>query len=92
MANNRANELQPAPARRSMCPQQGDDWASIAARELPGTATEDAVNLLQSWNLHVFMRPAATATADQGNPILPSDIIFVEPPLAKTPWPLAKTQ
>lgn len=86
MTNNQAIELQPAPARRSMFPQDGDDWTSIAARELPGTATEEAVSLLQSWNLHVFMRPAAAAgSAGQGNPILPSDIIFVEPPLAKTP-------
>ena len=85
MANNQAIDLQPAPARRSIFPQDGDDWASIAARELPSTATEEAVNLLQSWNLHVFMRPAAAGSAGQGNPILPSDIIFVEPPLAKTP-------
>ena len=86
MANNQAIDSQPAPARRSVFPQDGDDWASIAARELRGTATEEAVNLLQSWNLHVFMRPAAAAgSARQGNPILPSDIIFVEPPLAKTP-------
>ncbi len=86
MATNRATELQPAPARRSIFPQDGDDWASIAARELPGTATEEAVNLLQSWNLHVFMRPAAAAgSAGQGNPILPSDIIFVEPPMAEQP-------
>ena len=86
MANNQATHLQPEPARRSIFPQDGDDWASIAARELPDTATEEAVNMLQSWNLHVFMRPAAAAgSARQGNPILPSDIIFVEPPLAKTP-------
>ena len=74
----------PSPARRSIFPQDGDDWASIAARELRGTPAEEAVNLLQSWNLHVFMRPAADS-AGQGNPILPSDIIFVEPPPAERP-------
>ena len=85
MANNRSTDLQPAPARRSIFPRDGDDWASIAARELPGTPTKDAMNLLQSWNLHVFMRPAAADSAGQGNPILPSDIIFVEPPMAEQP-------
>ena len=85
MANNRSTDLQPTPARRSIFPKDGDDWASIAARELAGTPTKDAMNLLQSWNLHVFMRPAAADSAGQGNPILPSDIIFVEPPMAEQP-------
>ena len=86
MENNRSTDWQPAPARRSMFPQNGDDWASIAARELPGTPAQEAVNLLQSWNLHVFMRPAMSAeSAGQGNPILPSDIIFLEPPRAEQP-------
>ena len=85
MANKRSSDLQPTPARRAVFPQDGDDWASIAARELRGTRSEDAVNLLQSWNLHVFMRPAAADSTGQGNPILPSDIIFVEPPMAEQP-------
>jgi len=39
--------------------------------------------MLQSWNFHVFMRPAAPADSPRaGNPILPSDIIFLEPPAA----------
>ena len=79
------NSTDPIPARRSISPQDGDDWASIAARELRGTPSEEAANLLQSWNLHVFMRPAAADSAGQGNPILPSDIIFVEPPPAERP-------
>ena len=62
-------------------PQQGDTWERIAEREL--TDVDDAVSLLQSWNLHVFMRPAAPeGSARAGNPILPSDVIFLEPPLA----------
>lgn len=65
--------------RRSVLPKGGDTWESIAARELPEVATVDAVARLQSWNLHVFMR-AVIGTGGPGNPILPSDIIFVEPP------------
>ncbi len=68
--------------RRSISPAEGDSWESIAAREL---STDDAatVSQLQSWNMHVFMRPAAPeGSPRQGNPILPSDIIFLEPPQA----------
>lgn len=69
--------------RKSIFPVASDSWESIAARELPEIATADAVGMLQSWNLHVFMRPAAAeGSARAGNPILPSDIIFVEAPLA----------
>ncbi|WP_224199769.1 MULTISPECIES: hypothetical protein [Pacificimonas] len=69
--------------RKSVLPEPGDDWASIASRELSGSSTEEAVANLQSWNLHVFMRaPAAADSPQAGNPILPSDVIFVEPPAA----------
>ena len=69
--------------RRSILPQEGDTWAAIAGRELADIDTETAVEQLQSWNLHVFMRPAAPADSPRaGNPILPSDVIFLEPPLA----------
>ncbi len=69
--------------RRSVFPSGDDTWASIAARELPERPAEAAVADLQSWNLHVFMRPGAPAGSPRaGNPILPSDVIFVEPPLA----------
>lgn len=71
-----------SPVRRSILPREGDNWHAIAARELKDTNTDEAVGLLQSWNLHVFMRPAAPeGSARAGNPILPSDVIFVEPPL-----------
>lgn len=70
--------------RRSVLPQAGDTWASIAARELPEMDGKAAVSSLQSWNLHVFMRAVGAAGGVRGdNPILPSDVIFVEPPLAK---------
>ena len=68
--------------RRSIQPRGTDSWQSIAEREFPGESLDSAVQQLQSWNLHVFMRPAApTESPRAGNPILPSDVIFVEPPL-----------
>lgn len=72
------------PVRRSIHPGAGDTWQSIAARELPDMPEQDAVELLQSVNLHVFMRPAAPeGSAREGNPILASDVIFIEPPGAE---------
>lgn len=69
--------------RRSTFPQANDNWQSIAQRELSNLPGEDAISQLQSWNLHVFMRPnAATPEGEQPNPILPTDVIFLEPPLA----------
>ena len=69
--------------RRSILPSQGDDWAAIAKRELADMDEAEAVADLQSWNLHVFMRaPAPEGSPRAGNPILPSDVIFIEPPLA----------
>ena len=61
--------------RRSIFPQNDDSWESIAAREFPQEDPAAMVSQLQSWNMHVFMRPVAT-----GNPILPSDVIFLEAP------------
>lgn len=69
--------------RKYILPKPGDSWQSIAARELANVDEGQAVESLQSWNLHVFMRPAAPAgSAREGNPILPSDVIFVEAPRA----------
>ncbi len=67
--------------RRSVSPAPGDTWADIARRELPNVAEADAVGRLQSWNLHVYMRAVRGDRA--ANPILPSDVIFVEPPLPR---------
>lgn len=68
--------------RRSILPLAGDGWAEIARRELPNVPEADAIGQLQSWNLHVFLRaPAPEGSARAGNPVLPSDVIFVEPPL-----------
>ncbi|MBT6586694.1 MAG: hypothetical protein HON77_20570 [Gammaproteobacteria bacterium] len=69
--------------RKSIFPEGQDTWESIAQRELPDMGSEDAISVLQSWNLHVFMRPAAAKDSTRaGNPILPSDIIFTAPPQA----------
>lgn len=63
------------PVRIYIQPQPGDSWESIAARELPGTPVEEAVNQLKSWNLYVAFRPVGVIT--------PTDIIFTEPPRAR---------
>ncbi|MEQ1698685.1 MAG: hypothetical protein ABMA25_01180 [Ilumatobacteraceae bacterium] len=60
-------------ARQYVFPQAGDDLAAIAARELPGI--DDAAQQLLSWNLHL----AARRTVG----LLPSDVVFTEPPPAR---------
>lgn len=67
------------PKRKFIRPEPNDNWPEIAARELPEAKVEAAVEQLQSWNFHVFMR-AANANGSQ---ILPSDIIFIEAPTAQ---------
>ncbi len=67
--------------RNSVLPAADDTWETIARTALPEIETEAAIGMLQSWNLHVFMRPAPPAASPRaGNPILPSDVIFVEAP------------
>lgn len=73
------------PARNYVRPLPEDTWETIAARELTDMPEEEASGVLQSWNFHVFMRPAPpTDSPRAGNPILPSDIIFLEPPAASS--------
>lgn len=60
-------------ARQYVFPQEGDDLAAIAARELAGV--DDATQQLLSWNLHL----AARRTVG----LLPSDVVFTEPPPAR---------
>ena len=60
-------------ARQHVFPEAGDDLATIAARELPDV--DGAEQQLLSWNLHL----AARRTVG----LLPSDIVFTEPPLAR---------
>ena len=61
--------------RRFVQPQPGDDLAAIAARELPGV--EDGLERLASWNLHLLARATSRGA------VLPSDVVFVEPPPAR---------
>lgn len=76
------SDVELAAVRASIMPVNGDTWESIAAREL--SSLDDAVSQLQSWNMHVFMRPAAPeGSARAGNPILPSDVIFLAPPAGR---------
>ena len=68
-------------ARKSIFPIADDSWESIAIREVAALDKEQAISQLQSWNLHVFARRIINDdTGEMGNPILPSDVIFVEPP------------
>ncbi len=62
------------------------DWEQFRLpKNLAESISIEAAELLQSWNLHVFMRPAAPAGSSRhSNPILPSDVIFVEPPQTST--------
>ncbi|MCS6987596.1 MAG: hypothetical protein NZM40_09265 [Sphingomonadaceae bacterium] len=70
------------PVRRWVSPGPGEGFADIARRALPDLPEAEAVGRLQSWNLHVFLRaPAPPGSPRAGNPVLPSDVIFVEPPL-----------
>lgn len=61
-------------SRSYVFPQPGDDLAAIAARELPDT--EGAAQQLLSWNLHL----AARAGLGRAVGLLPSDVVFTEPP------------
>ncbi|MEN9507103.1 MAG: hypothetical protein RI958_3029 [Actinomycetota bacterium] len=63
--------------RSFVLPQYGDDLAAIAARELPGV--DGAEQRLLSWNLHL----AARAGLGRSVGLLPSDIVFTEPPPAR---------
>jgi hypothetical protein len=68
--------------RKSIYPEADDTWETVAVRELSELDPEQGIGNLQSWNLHVFMRPAAPDDSPRaGNPILPSDIIFLEAPI-----------
>lgn len=68
-------------ARNFVFPNPGDDFASIAAREMPGV--DGAEQQLLSWNLHL----AARAAAGRGVGLLASDVVFTEPPRAQPPRP-----
>ncbi len=71
--------------RKSITPEANDTWESIAEQHLPLLDHEQAVAQLQSWNLHIFARRTINqgkndAGTQPSNPILPSDILFLESP------------
>jgi hypothetical protein len=66
-------------ARHFVSPEPGDDLATIAARVLPEAAA--AADQLLSWNLHLAARVGPGRTVG----LLPSDIVFTEPPPAPAP-------
>jgi hypothetical protein len=63
-------------ARHYIFPTPGDDFGTIAAREMPGIEGGD--QQLLSWNLHL----AARAGLGRSVGLLPSDVVFTEPPRA----------
>jgi hypothetical protein len=62
-------------SRRFVSPEPGEDLGALAARVLP--QADDAASQLLSWNLHLAARP--------GRVLLPSDIVFTEPPPPSAP-------
>jgi hypothetical protein len=61
-------------ARRFTQPRGGETLEQIAARELPDRPRAEAQAALESWNLHLVVR------LGRGGGLLPSDIVFLEPP------------
>ncbi len=64
-------------ARRFTQPHGGETLEQIAARELAGRPRAEALSALASWNLHLVVR------LGRGGGLLPSDIVFLEPPLVR---------
>lgn len=63
--------------RRFTSPEPGEDFAALARRCLPDMAPAAALEALQSWNLHLFMRQPSGA-------LLGCDVVFLEPPRPTT--------
>lgn len=63
--------------RRWVQPEPGDTLAAIAARELPGLPADEALRALQSWNLHLLLRPGISGT------LIGADVVWLEPPRPK---------
>ena len=62
--------------RRFTTPRPDETLQALAARAMPDTAPEAAMDQLKSWNLHIFLlrRPPGL--------LLGSDVVFIEPPFA----------
>jgi hypothetical protein len=64
-----------SPSRRFVTTTPNETIEQLAARALPDAPLAEAVERIQSWNLHIFAmrRPRGL--------LLGSDVVFVEPPL-----------
>lgn len=67
----------PRRSRRWIQPEPGDTLASIAARELPDLPAADALRALQSWNLHLLLRPGMPGA------LIGADVVWLEAPLPR---------
>jgi hypothetical protein len=67
----------PSPTRRWVQPEEGDTLASLATRELPELPPADALRALQSWNLHLILRPGMPGV------LIGADVVWLEPPLPR---------
>ena len=63
-----------SPQRGFVTPLHGETLEQLAARALPGEPTQDAMDKIKSWNLHIF------ATRVPRGLFTGSDIVFTEPP------------
>lgn len=57
-------------------PRPDETIEALAARAMPDTPLETALDQLKSWNLHIFLlrRPPGL--------LLGSDVVFIAPPIA----------
>ena len=67
----------PNRTRRWVQPEDGDTLAALAARELPDLPAADALRALQSWNLHLILRPGTPGV------LIGADVVWLEPPLPR---------
>lgn len=65
-----------SPQRRFVTPMADETLEELAARAMPETPREEAMQAIQGWNLHIF------AMRKPRGLLLGSDVVFVEPPLA----------
>jgi N-acyl-D-aspartate/D-glutamate deacylase len=65
----------PSRSRRWIQPEPGDTLESIAARELPALEPAEALRALQSWNLHLLLRPFPRGS------LIGADVVYLEPPI-----------
>lgn len=62
--------------RRFVTPAPEETLEALAARAMPDTPLDAAMEQIKGWNLHIF------AMRKPRGLLLGSDVVFVEPPLA----------